>query len=1238
MPRLQSRFLVNMPRSLPFLGLAVLVAGGLWAQPADAPLTVTGTLIDERGAPAAGVEVVLRPYPSDYELDLHLLGEPDALPEAVDRTVSGPDGTFSLAAPAPGPYRLEIRPAAPADESAAVLPPVYGNLAPLSAPRVLEPNELPDRHRVAVRVLDGGGQPVKGALVIAIPTSARSERHTRVASHEQPERLYPRFHRAVASADTEGLARFLMPTPEVNVVVSAPGFAMAKAKTRSGRAAFRLDRASGIRFRVRGPKGEPAPGVLIRTRSDSRVPLAVTDDHGEALISSIADSTVTFELERADHAFTEMSPREPSPAGASTGERIVDVRLEAPIRVSGRAVDAASGLPIAGAVVWVAALPGHAAYSDQTGVFDLNTCPVKGEVGLRVNARGYISASIRRPAAESAAAEVSIALKPSAPVSGLVTDTADRPVAGANVRVEWRGTQSLASFMTHRPQRTTSAPDGSFRLADLGYGSPYRFTVYAEGFASTVLDVPPFERGVTANPVRIVLTKGRRARGTVVDTEGSPVAGAEVTLRWPKENESAFSFNRLDAAEPTATDERGEFSFPAVTAGEYDVRVTHSEYVNTGSATTDVPQGEGDIDLGAFTLVPGAEIDGIVNDPDGQPVSGATVQVMRFGPDRDQERTTTTDGDGRFRITGLPHELVDVTVQADGYPTFVLPGARPATGELIVIELAAGASLAGRVVGASGNGVAGASVRLKPDITTRLRSHISSRDTFKRTDADGRFRFDHVIAGTWSLEASAGATAAKIEAIELPPGTTQEFELQLRAQDQLTVIVSTHRGQPVADASIQVAAKGATTQNSYGRTDSSGRAQIEIAPGPALVTVEHPEQPDESRQVIFDPGNNELAIQLQAGGEISGTVRSAAGAPLAQATVEAHSEDVLDIEVTLREYLSQPARTVSDRNGQFRLTGLEQGRYLLAASAPGYAESGPAQPIEIDGQSVSGVDIVLEPGASLTGAVTGLEPGDLAQVAITASRDALWQGTTPDAEGNFALQDLAPGAWAIVARLGDFATRTVERSITIEPGVAEAFVELPFERGLRLSGQVLAAGEPLSRGFLSADRQGGGDGARAPTDHRGHFEMEGLEPGSYRLSISRFAGSTEYRSIDLQTDHEGLLIDLQPEAIIAGVVLDATTGQPLEGVWLTAGDAAAVAALARGEESQTVHRTMTIAGSAYSMVGGRFEVRLGPSAEQLWVNHDGYQSARLSLAIAPGQHQSGIVIELQPAASEPPNP
>ena len=1232
MPRFDLQSPPTMPRLFLLLGLAGLAASGLGAQPSvDVPLGVAGTLVDERGVATAGVEVVLRPYPSDYEIDLNLLGY-DALPPAVDHGQSGPDGSFSLAAPIPGPYRLEIRTAPPVASPDAVVPLVYGDLVPLEAPRVLQPNELPNRRLVAARVLDADGRPIKGALVVASPTRSRSARQEPSASDEEPERLYPRFARASARTDAQGVASFLMPTAEANVVVSAKGFGVETGATESGRATFVLTPDPGIRFRVRGPDGAPAPGALLRTTGKARAPLALTDEQGEVTAGQVAGTGAAFELLRWDSAFPRVSQADAKPANSATAERIVDLRLEAPLRIPGRIVDRASGDPVADAAVWIAGFPGENALSGPAGEFLLNSRRGEGSRRLQVHAGGYVSAEVNAAADEHGVAEdVAVSLRPAAPLYGFVTDSADRPVAGADISAQPPATESITDIFAIRPQRAVSAEDGSFRMAGIVYNKPYRLTIQAGGFASFAIDLPPYEPGATVAPLRIRLPEGLRVRGRVVDTDGRPVAGAEVRLRWPEEKRPRFASRRdTDATKPVVTDEQGAFLIAGVNTGEYDVNVSHTEYVSAGDLPAEVPEGRGEIDLGEFTLVPGAAILGVVVDPDERPVEGAVARFRGYGQDRDQERTARTNAGGNFRLAGLPHEQVDLTVEADGYARFVLRGARPGTEDPVRIQLVRGASLSGRVLTATGTAAVGARVHLEPDDSTRMRGRTWYLVRATRTDGDGRFSFGHLFPGTWSVEANSGTEAARSEPLELISGSERTIELHLHTQDHLTVIVTASSGQPVTEAQIRLEPKDATQPRDYGMTDGSGRARLDVTAGPATLTVQHPEHPDDTREIVVGPGNTEMSVQLQAGGEINGFVRFANGAP-ASATVEAHPEEAANTEIYLRKYVHPPTTTVSGSDGSFRLTGLKAGRYFLFARAAGHAESGPAEPIDVDGGGAAGVEIVLESGASLRGAVTGLPAADLAQVTITATRLAQWQSATPDTEGNFTMENLAPGTWQVFATRGDsFTARSVERAVTIEAAGAEAFVELPFERGLRLTGQVLAAGEPLVGVHLRAQHLGRERAAHAEVDQEGRFELEGLEAGSYRLAVSSPSGGTEYRSFELQTDLDGLRIDLQPEAILSGIVLDATTGLPLRDVYLTAGDAAGMAALAKAADDQAVYRSARIAGGDFSPAGGRFEIHLGPGAERLWVSSDGYQGALIPLNIAPGQRQEGLVIRLQP--------
>lgn len=1250
-----------MPRILLCLGLAGLAAGPLAAQPADSHNTITGAVVDDSGAPAADIEVVLRPYPSAFEADLYVLGHSDALPEAVDRVRSDADGVFSLGAPAAGPYRLEFGRSTPANESSAAMPLVQGVIVPLKGSQVAETVDVPDRHSIAVRVLGTDDQPIAGALVVANPSDLAPPRAAAAMARMVLDRIsgnysaaawhvFPTHHPSASRTDAEGIARIAMPTADATVHVSAIGFVLGKGTTRAGRAALSLERDPGVRLRVRGPTGAPVPGAVIRTATarDGRgnagtstvrrttsnpvalggfdTPLAITDDNGEAVIGPRPGEATALEVEAADGAFAHLSLPAANPAESPDGQHLIDVRLEEPLRIPGRIVDVTSGLPIQSAAVWVQVFPGHHAFSGPTGAFDLSIRPANRATRLQATATGFLPERVDISAADLAnREEVRIGLTPSAPLRGLVTNEAGQPVAGASIRAEPRGDGVPTRFsLSSRP--ATSDSDGFFRVADVLYGHTYRLTAQAAGYAHTVLDLPPLEPSMPVHPAHLVLSQGRRVLGSVVDTDGHPVAEAQVSLLWPLDP-SQFRSGFETPAGAAATDGRGVFALPETGPGVYEILVSHADYAHRPPSQVEVSAGESDFDLGDLTLAAGGAIHGIVRDPNGEPVGGATIQAHERDRYETPARTVTTDADGRFRLRGFSSDLADLGVQASGYPVHVEPDVRIDRDDPVLIELQPGASIDGRVLDNGGNGVGGVPVRLRIEFDLSSMSDPRLWDAVdgfpsQVTDQQGRFRFDGLAAGTWSAEASKGAEGAELDGIELIPGGEREIELLLRTRDRLIVTVVTEIGEPVADAYIRVETPGERFPTGSGRTDGSGRDVIDIDPGLATVKVSHGTLRDESRQVRFDPGDNELRFQLRPGLELSGTVRSHDGAPLALATVEADTEYSRDAE-------SHQTNTVSDQSGAFRITGLEPRRYILTARSPGYADGGPDEPVEIGDEAIEGIEIVLEPEASIVAAVTGLSPFDLNQVEVSAWKGPRYRDATKDADGNFSIQGIGPGTWEVTAIKGEW-ERTVERTVTIERGMTEVFVELPFERGLRLSGQVIENGAPLGGAWLSV-----GD-AEVRADREGRFALEGLEPGPHEVLIGRpdYTG-LQYQSIDLQTDLEGVRIELEPAtATVSGVVVDAETGQPIHLASLVAADAATISAITADGAGGA---SFVGASSSFSWPEGTFELELRTNADHLWITRDGYEDAQIPLNIAPGEHREGLVIRLQPAPPDAPD-
>lgn len=147
------------------------------------------------------------------------------------------------------------------------------------------------------------------------------------------------------------------------------------------------------------------------------------------------------------------------------------------------------------------------------------------------------------------------------------------------------------------------------------------------------------------------------------------------------------------------------------------------------------------------------------------PIAGATVRVFSED-DTGIVYLTSTDGDGRFRVWGVPDGSYNVTIDRAGYETVVKdrvvvrgpiravlevrlePSEAPKTvAELLGIEYDPDGrvSVSGTVVDVDGFPV--------PDVRFVFRRNDGSADPwYLKSTTDGEFRFDDVGAGLWDME------------------------------------------------------------------------------------------------------------------------------------------------------------------------------------------------------------------------------------------------------------------------------------------------------------------------------------------------------------------------------------------------------------------------------------------------------------------------------------------------------
>lgn len=268
--------------------------------------------------------------------------------------------------------------------------------------------------------------------------------------------------------------------------------------------------------------------------------------------------------------------------------------------------------------------------------------------------------------------------------------------------------------------------EGRFAFDQLDHRR-YRLLANAPGWgkpsmAAWSADAPP------AEPLTLTLTRMGSVAGRVYRPDGTPWAGAPIRLGCGGDRALDGWF---------VADERGFWRLSGEPPGRsmYIVSLPGCQELR---AALDVRGGE--TTTWHLRPVAGHVLTGRVLHGNGTPAAWA--RVVCPAPSG-EPRVTWTDGEGRFRLTGLrtgDRQLDISSALGDEVPVYVtLPRVEPLT-----IRLPRRATLSGRVVDAAGRPVAKASCWL-------WRSNGKDDDPTVATDADGRFEFPALSAGDWTL-------------------------------------------------------------------------------------------------------------------------------------------------------------------------------------------------------------------------------------------------------------------------------------------------------------------------------------------------------------------------------------------------------------------------------------------------------------------------------------------------------
>ena len=522
--------------------------------------------------------------------------------------------------------------------------------------------------------------------------------------------------------------------------------------------------------------------------------------------------------------------------------------------------------------------------------------------------------------------------------------------------------------------------------------------------------------GETANvPFEGVLLRTAGIQGTVMVEGVGPIADVTVTITGEGES-------RVDV-----TDNVGAYAFDRLPAGDYSVAITGFDDDEYGfpdgtSATVTVELKEtGTVPFDGIMLRTAA-IEGTVTvGDDDAPLPGVMVTVS--GGPKDEDHSTTTDGDGMYTVEDLHAGVYSVSIS--GYDTNEY-GFNPTT-ESVDVGLRERAEVAFqgdllRTAGVSGRvhvdgmGLAGVTVTLSGE----------ENPDPQMTDADGQYGFSGLAAGDYTV--SIAITEAQAVEYAFDP-TEMEFALALdesktgvnfsgKALRTATVMGSvTVEGDALAGIAVTlIRVISATSGEILGAmaTDADGGYSF----GPLLAGAYQVMIAGYADEHDFADGTTQTtAVDTDGTAEVNFAatiIRTASVSGM----VSVDGEAMADVEVTLTgDHAPDDNSTMTDAEGMYGFDALRKGAYTVTITNPddeAYSFPATSQSVNLSvGQEQGGISFAGArlKQASISGQVhAGGDP--IEGVTVTLSGDADAEDMT-DANGEYNFPGLGGGDYMV---------------------------------------------------------------------------------------------------------------------------------------------------------------------------------------------------------------------------------
>jgi len=416
---------------------------------------------------------------------------------------------------------------------------------------------------------------------------------------------------------------------------------------------------------------------------------------------------------------------------------------------------------------------------------------------------------------------------------GKVRDPKNEPIHGAVIAI-YDPLNSLIDLENFIPERIVKTNEkGEYSLTFLE-DSNFIIQATAPGYERKSIRNQELFTEKERLEFNFTLAKELTIKGAVYDEHMQPIADAVLhALSQDQKHRQNFT---------GVTNDEGEFTIRGLSKGHYYISATHEFY--STEAGNKIKAGREDV---YYKLERRSGLAGKVVDANNNPVQSFWVSAKRQGPATDAWCTEKVKKrfrhkEGRFVMDGLDPGKYEVEVLASGFALFrseTIKVEKKGPTTDLVFQLNRGGSVSGYVLNPDGRPLRRALVSLRrnkysPNPMENFFGVASdSRMKSTRTNADGYFIMEKIMAGTYQVEVSHGKyPSERVNEVVIEMDTNTEVaNLQMKVGGTLKGRVYNDANTPLSGVKVTLRKQDNSFQHST-TTDSEGYYKFsDIPPG-----------------------------------------------------------------------------------------------------------------------------------------------------------------------------------------------------------------------------------------------------------------------------------------------------------------------------------------------------------------------------------------------------------------------